>query len=951
MGTIFISYSHDSNEHSERVLLLANRLRKNGLDCVLDQYETSPPEGWPKWMDRHLAEAEKVIIICTQTYWNRVMDEEKPGKGKGVKWESTLAYQYIYDDDSKNTRFIPVVFDTKNCQYIPTILKGATFYCLDTDDGYDDLYRRLTKQPRVEKPAIGTIKERPPVTPETPETPVSRDTVDISLYRLPVTGDRLFGRERELAFLDDAWTDNHTHIATLTAWGGVGKTALVNEWLNGMETHNYGGAQKVYGWSFYSQGAEEGKQASADDFFQETLQWFGDAHPEAGSLVDKGRRLARLAREQKALMVLDGLEPLQYPPGEVQGLDGKLKDQGMAAFLKELAGGNPRHPGLCVITTRVTVTDLTHRKGYAVKENRLEHLSESAGVELLKYLGVTTGREKDFKAAVTEYGGHALALTLLGLYIKRVHEGDIRRRDEILKLTKGKIAAGHHAQKVMEAYESWLGDSPERDILYLLGLFDRPVEKGAVEALKKDPAIPGLTDRLQGIAGEDWLWALSHLREARLLAEEMPRKPGTVGSLDCHPLVREHFGEKLRVENPAGWQAAHERLYGYFKDLPEKEEPDTLQEMEPLFAAVAHGCKAGLHGEALDEVYSPRIQRGGETNYCCNKLGAFGADLAAVSHFFDVPWRIPAAGLSERHKALILSWAAFRLRAVGRLREAIQPMKAVLEMLVNQKEWKGAALNASNLSELLLSLGDVPGAVDVSRRSVTHADRSGDAFEREVDRTTLADALHQSGAVTEAEQWFREAEAMQKKSQPQHPYLYSQNGYQFCDLLLSQGKTKEVIERAEKALEISERNGWLLAIALDKLTLGRAGMMQALEKTQSQTHPKSDRLSPALTLLEQAVEGLREAGIQYYLPSGLLARAELYRHLKAFKKAWDDLNEAHDIAETGDMKLHLCDYHLEAARLCRAGKNEKDAKEHDQTAAELIKETGYGRRKRLINNG
>jgi len=90
--------------------------------------------------------------------------------------------------------------------------------------------------------------------------------------------------------LDEAWADNQTDILTLVAWGGVGKTALVNQWLNQMKTDNYRGAQKVYGWSFYSQGAQEGKQASADEFFQETLQWFGDANPEAGRLChDQGK--------------------------------------------------------------------------------------------------------------------------------------------------------------------------------------------------------------------------------------------------------------------------------------------------------------------------------------------------------------------------------------------------------------------------------------------------------------------------------------------------------------------------------------------------------------------------------------------------------------------------------------------------------------------------------------
>lgn len=39
---VFISYSHDSPEHADRVLVLADRLVGDGIDCILDQYEESP---------------------------------------------------------------------------------------------------------------------------------------------------------------------------------------------------------------------------------------------------------------------------------------------------------------------------------------------------------------------------------------------------------------------------------------------------------------------------------------------------------------------------------------------------------------------------------------------------------------------------------------------------------------------------------------------------------------------------------------------------------------------------------------------------------------------------------------------------------------------------------------------------------------------------------------------
>jgi tetratricopeptide (TPR) repeat protein len=931
METVFISYSHKDEKWKDRVMIHLGVLEKEGILKLWNDRDIETGADWFREIETELSHAKVVVMLITANFLTSgfILGEEVP--------------RILQRRRSEGILVAPVVVEP--CAWQP--VKWLSSMQLFPKDGIP--LSTLTK-PKADTESANLAKMIHRHLAEGSKTGTTHRGKDtISIYKLPVTGGRLFGREKELAFLHAAWTDVDTHIVTLVAWGGVGKTALVNGWLNEMQTQDYGGARRVYGWSFYSQGAEEGKQASADEFFQETLAWFGDPHPEAGSNVEKGRRLARLARKQKNLLILDGMEPLQYPPGEVQGLDGKLKDAGMAAFLKELAAGCPGTDagcGLCVITTREAVTDLEHRVGFGEKEAKLEHLHEEAGVALLKSLGVATGSDEDFKAAVKEYEGHALALTLLGHYIKGVHKGDIRRRDKIQQLTKER-RRGRHARRVMQAYERWLGDSPELNILYIMGLFDRPAQAGALAALKEEPSIPGVTDQLGALSKEDWQWALSNLRAVRLLREEAPRKNGVggmEGTLDCHPLVREHFGERLRDRNPGGWKATHQRLYHYFKNLPEKKYkkkyPDTLAEMEPLFAAVAHGCKAGLHLEALVEVYWKRIVRGKEA-YTVHKLGAFGADLAALSHFFDVPWRQPAAGLTEADKAVVLSWAAFRLRAVGRLREAIQPMNTGLEISIQQDDWKGATQDASNLSELMLTLGEVTAAVDYARRSVTYADCSGDEFTQEYSLTTLADALHQSGQLAEAEKWFREAEAMQKKRQPQYPFLYSLPGFRFCDLLLekrTQGTVKEVMERAEKFFEWRLPSDSLLTISLDNLTAGRAWMMQAKTGT-------SGDFSRAAAFLEQAVTGLREAGVQEYLVRGLFARSECYRRMKDFSKARDDLDEAEEIAELGSMKLFLCDYYLEAAKLCRAEGKEAEAKEHLQTAEWLIEETKYYRRK------
>jgi hypothetical protein len=162
-GTVFISYSHDSSDHVRSVLTLSNKLRSEGIDCVLDQYEACPPEGWPRWMDREINKAQFVLMICTQAYYRRVMGEEKPGVGLGIAWEGNLIYNHIYASGSLNTKFIPVIFDQEHAKYIPTPIQGATRYCVSADYGYgyEQLYSRLIGKPPIGKPPLGKRKALP----------------------------------------------------------------------------------------------------------------------------------------------------------------------------------------------------------------------------------------------------------------------------------------------------------------------------------------------------------------------------------------------------------------------------------------------------------------------------------------------------------------------------------------------------------------------------------------------------------------------------------------------------------------------------------------------------------------------------------------------------------------------------------------------------------------------
>lgn len=158
---VFISYSHDTKPHKDRVLQLAKRLEKNGIECSLDQYETSPPEGWARWMSNQIKQAKFVLVVCTKIYMERYDGDAEAGIGMGAKWEGLTITQELYKAEGRNIKFIPVVFSAEDIEYIPNELSRGTWYILN-DEGYLELYRHITNQPHTQKGPLGERLILPP---------------------------------------------------------------------------------------------------------------------------------------------------------------------------------------------------------------------------------------------------------------------------------------------------------------------------------------------------------------------------------------------------------------------------------------------------------------------------------------------------------------------------------------------------------------------------------------------------------------------------------------------------------------------------------------------------------------------------------------------------------------------------------------------------------------------
>jgi tetratricopeptide (TPR) repeat protein len=733
---------------------------------------------------------------------------------------------------------------------------------------------------------------------------------------LPVTGRELFGREREISFLDSAWDRRDTRLVSIVGLGGSGKSALVNHWLSRLERDGFRGADRVYGWSFY------GADSSADRFVEAALMWFGDPRPQAGSAWDKGTRLAALVGLKPSIVVLDGLDSLQFGR---ELAEGEISDPALQAFLRAHLSRNER--SLCVLTTRIPIRNLGELA--ATQRIDLQTLSEEAAVQLLAAQGVT-GSASELRRAFELSGGHALALTLLGGYLRDAHGGNVRRLDKIESLNRDVTESGL-AHRVIASYEDRLGEGPELAVLRLVSLFSHAADKASIEAIRAAPAIKGLTESLQGLRERQWQQVIERLRQTSLLAPIDPSLPDTLG---VHPFVGNYFREQLKQRAPAAWREAHARIYEHLK-ITSTEFPSTLEEMAPLYDAIAHGCEAGRYVDALHEVYRRRISRGA-SGYSKLQLGAFGSDLFALSHFFETPWTQTVPQLTDTDKSWLLAETALSLRALGRLAESVEPVQASLRTYLDRGDARNAALAYGNLTESYILTGELPGAIVAGQASVNLADTAGDTDIRSVCRTNLAYAHHQSGNREEAGKQFLEAETLQTQGQPTFPFLHSLEGFRYCDFLLDNGQYHDVASRATQAMEWDATAG-VAVVALHHLSLGRAHTARAQQAGSAD-------FVQALAHVTTAVDGLRQAARVDHLPLGLLARVELSLVTGEHDRANRDLDEAMLISERGGMRLYEVDAHLAYVRLYLSIDQPEKAQEHLTAARSQVDKLGYHRR-------
>ncbi len=504
----------------------------------------------------------------------------------------------------------------------------------------------------------------------------------------------------------------------------------------------------------------------------------------------------------------------------------------------------------------------------------------------------------------------------------------------------------------------------------------------------KAPEWPKLVARL-------WAMGLLHPVAAKPRRGH-PFAPNSVAQdrLEAPAIVRDYFGGLFKSRHPDAWQEGHRKLFAHYNshglpkglpislihehlpalmqiaNLPKERHaeavqtvfadnklsalklalvqalhqlfPNDLPQMAPLIKAIFHGIEAGLAEQALKQLYEPRIRRG-DANHLVNHLKAGETDRILLAQFFDQPWQIPSKALKVDDQLKLLQWAADTLRDLGYLAAADQALGAEQKLALKRKDWRETTRSALELAKLRLAYGNLEEALEKARETIRLAEQKQDYLYQMGGLAVLGDSLHQSGRAEEAEEAFREAEEIQKT----HDFLLGPLPtflrFVYCDLLLAQGRTAEVMYKITEALDWREQSAQAATaqeLALDEMILGQAYWVAAA------LDQEAGDLDEARNLLTSAIGGFQSGGDPGLRARSYLIRAKFLVSQEEYVTAADDIEVAHDLAKSHNLRLILADCHIETAQILLAiGDPHNKASFEIDAAAQIIEETGYHRRK------
>lgn len=169
---VFISYAWETEDHRAWVKSLADKLLSDGIEAILDQYDVSPGDRLPQFMEQSVSAADYVLIVCTPTYKRKA-----DGREGGVGYEGHIISNELYSK-SNERKFIPLLKEGDPGESMPSFLAGKLAIDLRGGidaAGYDDLRAtlfHLKRKPPVKARSMASARSRTFEKDESPDEPI-----------------------------------------------------------------------------------------------------------------------------------------------------------------------------------------------------------------------------------------------------------------------------------------------------------------------------------------------------------------------------------------------------------------------------------------------------------------------------------------------------------------------------------------------------------------------------------------------------------------------------------------------------------------------------------------------------------------------------------------------------------------------------------------------------------
>ncbi|MCI0493971.1 TIR domain-containing protein, partial [candidate division KSB1 bacterium] len=229
MNHVFLSYSHKDECWKDCLKPHLEMLEKYGRLKYWDDRKIDTGAIWYPEIQAAMEQATVAILLISAHYLSSdfCVKEEIP---------------FLLERRAKQgVLIIPILI--RPCHWkaidwlkaIQMIPRDGKSVAVDFKDDYDTVFANVAEQIDNFQPISQLIEKNK-------EEEIAHDggdanelafpfPFDIDIQRLPVTGAELFGRQKELQILDDAWESGDVNLISFVAWGGVGKSTLVNKWI------------------------------------------------------------------------------------------------------------------------------------------------------------------------------------------------------------------------------------------------------------------------------------------------------------------------------------------------------------------------------------------------------------------------------------------------------------------------------------------------------------------------------------------------------------------------------------------------------------------------------------------------------------------------------------------------------------------------------------------------